>query len=94
MELYPILCLALIFYSVACWADKVDEHFTDVIQSTGLRAPEVSIGAGWGKPADIWSLGCTVRDLPDNNQHYQVLDFPFADLRACHGQPSISARFL
>ncbi|KAL7284884.1 hypothetical protein ACG7TL_002198 [Trametes sanguinea] len=41
---------------VACWADKVSEHFTELIQSPALRAPEVAIGAGWGKPADVWSL--------------------------------------
>ncbi|OCH85614.1 kinase-like protein [Obba rivulosa] len=48
---------------VSCWADKVDEHFTDMIQTPALRAPEVCIGAGWGKPADIWSLGCTIYEL-------------------------------
>jgi serine/threonine-protein kinase SRPK3 len=44
-----------------CWADKIDDHFTDLIQSPAVRAPEVCIGAGWGKAADIWSLGCLVR---------------------------------
>ncbi|PPQ65536.1 hypothetical protein CVT26_000493 [Gymnopilus dilepis] len=48
---------------VACWADKVSEHFTPLIQSTALRAPEVAIGAGWGRPADVWSLGCTIYEL-------------------------------
>ncbi|KAK7689688.1 hypothetical protein QCA50_007483 [Cerrena zonata] len=47
----------------ACWADKASQHYTDRIQSPALRAPEVAIGAGWGKPADIWSLGCTIYEL-------------------------------
>ncbi|KAL7278327.1 hypothetical protein ACG7TL_008303 [Trametes sanguinea] len=48
---------------VACFADKVHDHFTEFIETPPLRAPEVAIGAGWGKPADIWSLGCTALQL-------------------------------
>ncbi|KAJ7682229.1 kinase-like protein [Mycena polygramma] len=53
----------LIDLGVACWADRRDEHFTDLIQSPELRAPEVVVGADWGKPVDIWSLGCLVYEL-------------------------------
>ncbi|CCM05283.1 uncharacterized protein FIBRA_07495 [Fibroporia radiculosa] len=48
---------------VSCWGDKTSEHFTDLIQSPALRAPEVCVGAGWGKPADIWNLGCIIYEL-------------------------------
>ncbi|KAJ7362854.1 kinase-like protein [Mycena albidolilacea] len=56
-------CGVHLFGITACWADRVEEHFTDLIQSSELRAPEVVVGAGWGKPADIWSLGCLVYEL-------------------------------
>ncbi|KAJ7762567.1 kinase-like protein [Mycena metata] len=54
----------LIDVGVACWADRVDEHFTALIQSPELCAPEVAVGAGWGTPADVWSLGRLVRPPP------------------------------
>ncbi|KAF7371205.1 Kinase-like protein [Mycena sanguinolenta] len=53
----------LIDLGVSCWADRVEEHFSDLIQSPELRAPEVAVGAGWGKPADVWSLGCLAYEL-------------------------------
>jgi serine/threonine-protein kinase SRPK3 len=52
----PEMPLAEMYY-LASW---IDRRLTDDIQSPALRAPEVSIGAPWGTPVDIWSLGCLV----------------------------------
>ncbi|KAI0668114.1 kinase-like protein [Trametes maxima] len=44
-------------------ADKTKDHYTELIQPVGLRAPEVVLGAEWGPPADVWSFGCTMYQL-------------------------------
>ncbi|KAK3625445.1 hypothetical protein LTR56_014300 [Elasticomyces elasticus] len=49
--------IQIIDLGVASWIDK---HLSDRIQPVHLRAPEVILGAPWGPPVDIWSLGCLV----------------------------------
>jgi len=44
----------------ACW---VDHHFTDEIQTRQYRSLEVLLGAGYGPPADIWSVACMAFEL-------------------------------
>ncbi|KAJ7131615.1 kinase-like protein [Mycena filopes] len=53
----------LIDVGVSCWADRVEEHWTDLIHCPELRAPEVLVGARWGMPSDIWTLGLLVYEL-------------------------------
>ncbi|SJL14614.1 uncharacterized protein ARMOST_18077 [Armillaria ostoyae] len=40
----------LIVFGVVCYADKTDEHFTQEVCPVGVRPPEVTLRAGWGKP--------------------------------------------
>jgi serine/threonine protein kinase len=44
----------------ACW---VDRHFTEDVQTRQYRAPEVTLGAGYGTSADLWSMGCLLFEL-------------------------------
>merc|ERR1712241_1274813 len=44
----------------ACW---VHHHFTEDIQTRQYRSLEVLLGAGYGPPADIWSLACMAFEL-------------------------------
>jgi serine/threonine-protein kinase SRPK3 len=55
----------IIDFGVASW---VDEHLTDHIQREHLRAPEVVLGAPWGPPVDIWSLGCLIVEFVMGHQ--------------------------
>jgi serine/threonine protein kinase len=37
------------------------DSYTGLIQPASYRAPEVFLHLPWGKPVDIWNLGCMVR---------------------------------
>ncbi|RAL00004.1 protein kinase [Aspergillus ibericus CBS 121593] len=49
--------IQIIDFGVASWRHH---HLSELIQSPALRAPEVTIGAPWDTPVDIWSLGCLI----------------------------------
>lgn len=62
-------------FNVSCWADKVKEYPSEIIQAKALRAPEVTLVAGWGIPVDIWSLGCLVFELFAGKPLFTYHDF-------------------
>eukprot|EP00940_MAST-03C_sp_MAST-3C-sp2_P001683 g1683.t1 len=70
---------------------------TDIIQTRQYRAPEVTLGLGWGLPADIWSVGCLIMetflgdllfDTHDDLEHLALIErcvgsFPVETTRRC-----------
>ncbi|PYI34281.1 kinase-like protein [Aspergillus indologenus CBS 114.80] len=48
----------------------VRKHLTEMIQPRLLRAPEVILGAPWGKEVDIWNLGALLPELLDTVQMF------------------------
>ncbi|KAK0120251.1 hypothetical protein ONS95_011657 [Cadophora gregata] len=52
--------ICIIDLGVSSWLDK---HLSENIQPPLLRAPEVTLGAPWGPPVDIFSLGCLIIEL-------------------------------
>lgn len=48
-----------------CWVDK---HFTEDIQTTQYRAPEVIIRSRYGPAVDVWSVACILFELLTGDQ--------------------------
>jgi serine/threonine-protein kinase SRPK3 len=57
--------IRIVDFGNACWTHK---HFTDDIQTTQYRAPEVIIRSGYGTPCDMWSVACIVFELATGDQ--------------------------
>lgn len=47
-------------WGVACWTD---EHLSEIIQPTLLRAPEVILEAPWDPAVDLWNIGALLPEL-------------------------------
>ena len=58
--LYRQVPLKIVDLGNSCFVHK---HFTEDIQTRQYRAPEVIINAGYGTPADMWSLACILFEL-------------------------------
>lgn len=56
-------------------ASWTTQHLSDYIQPPILRAPEVMLGAPWGPPVDIWSLGCLVSVISGITDHGLKLSY-------------------
>jgi dual-specificity kinase len=39
------------------------DHHSAVVSTRHYRAPEIVLGLGWGRPCDLWSLGCIIVEL-------------------------------
>jgi serine/threonine-protein kinase SRPK3 len=57
------LDIAICDWGMAC---SIDEHLFETISPLIFRTPEVFLGAGRSKPADIWMLGLVLLIMVDN----------------------------
>ena len=55
----------IVDFGNACWVDK---HFTDDIQTTQYRAPEVIIRSRYNCACDVWSVACILFELATGDQ--------------------------
>ena len=59
------LKIKIVDFGNGCW---VDRHFTDDIQTTQYRAPEVIIRSRYGTACDMWSVACILFELATGEQ--------------------------
>lgn len=62
-------CFQVIDFGSSCYENQ---RVYTYIQSRFYRAPEVMMGARYGMPIDMWSLGCILAELltGENYIHY------------------------
>lgn len=42
-----------------------NEDLTEYVATRWYRSPELLVGDRYGKPADVWALGCIIGELVD-----------------------------
>jgi len=57
--------IKIVDFGNACWTFK---HFTDDIQTTQYRAPEVILRSGYDELCDLWSVACVLFELATGDQ--------------------------
>mmetsp|Transcript_39617 Transcript_39617/g.39198 ORF Transcript_39617/g.39198 Transcript_39617/m.39198 type:complete len:110 (+) Transcript_39617:460-789(+) len=45
--------------------NKANVNLTDYVATRWYRSPELVLNAGYGKPADIWAIGCIMGEMAD-----------------------------
>jgi len=51
-----------------------DEYHSSVVSTRHYRAPEIILNLGWGKPCDIWSIGCILVEFFTGDALFQTHD--------------------
>lgn len=61
------VCPQVIDFGSSCYEHQ---RVYTYIQSRFYRAPEVMMGARYGMPIDMWSLGCILAELLTGNTYF------------------------
>lgn len=60
------------------WARRIEEPPGPIAGTPMFMAPEVARGEGQGRPADVWSLGCTVIEMATGEAPWPGPSNPFS----------------